>query len=127
MMKQIRDVGMDQLKNKDDRSIEQIIKLLTSKVEVAQRIPISSHYPTPSESWNLIEIMKKENLRVTKPLDLIGELIDRKTLKIVFGGISSVTAWSWGKRGILSPVPIGGKIYYRKSDIGQLINKKLKK
>jgi len=30
----------------------------------------------------------------------------------------------WGKKGILNPIKIGGKVYYKTSDIKSLINEK---
>jgi predicted DNA-binding transcriptional regulator AlpA len=37
-------------------------------------------------------------------------------------GICDATVWHWQKRGYLSPIRIGRKVMYRKSDIDKIIN-----
>jgi predicted DNA-binding transcriptional regulator AlpA len=39
-------------------------------------------------------------------------------------GISRVTAWEWGKKGMLSPIRIGNLKRYRLSDIETLLARK---
>ena len=34
-----------------------------------------------------------------------------------WGGISSVTEWRWIKRGIITPIKINGRNYYRRSTV----------
>lgn len=36
--------------------------------------------------------------------------------------VSRVTIWKWTKSGILPSVRVGGRVYYRQSDIDKIIN-----
>ena len=38
-------------------------------------------------------------------------------------GCSSVTAWRWEKAGLLPPIRIAGKTYYRDSDVERFANR----
>ena len=53
---------------------------------------------------------------------MIEELITKKDLHEILD-ISRTTAWSWTKKKWLLPISIGSKVYYRKSDINELLTK----
>ena len=53
---------------------------------------------------------------------MIEELITKKELHQLLD-ISRTTAWSWTNKGWLLPISIGSKVYYRKSDINELLTK----
>ena len=42
----------------------------------------------------------------------------------LLGGVDPSTLWRWEKRGYLTPVRIGVKVFYRKGDIDRLIDGK---
>ena len=50
-------------------------------------------------------------------------LLTNKDLQKIFD-ITLVTIHNWRKRGILKAITIGGRVYYKKSDIDELINQK---
>lgn len=35
--------------------------------------------------------------------------------------VSGTTLWRWGKQGVLHPVKIGGKVYYRQAEIEAIV------
>lgn len=35
--------------------------------------------------------------------------------------VSGTTLWRWGRKGVLHPVKIGGKVYYRKAEIEAIV------
>lgn len=53
--------------------------------------------------------------------DLKDQLITRKQCKDFFQ-VTYVTLFNWKKRGILVPISIGGKVYYKKESILKLLN-----
>ena len=53
---------------------------------------------------------------------MIDELITKKDLEKILG-ISRTTCWEWTKKKWLLPISIGSKVYYRKSDINDLLTK----
>lgn len=45
----------------------------------------------------------------------------------LLGGVDPSTLWRWEKVGYLKPVRIGGKVFYRRSDIDAIIKSKEQK
>lgn len=54
------------------------------------------------------------------------EIMTKKELLKIFS-ISRGTCYKWTKRGILSPVKVGGKTFYKRNDINELIESGYKK
>ena len=44
------------------------------------------------------------------------------TMRKECGGISEVTEWRWNKKGIIEPIYINGRKYYRRSSIEKIKN-----
>lgn len=61
-----------------------------------------------------------------KPLEIENELMTRKQCKDFFQ-VSYVTLYNWKKKGILMPLVIGGKVFYKKESIIELISSKNQK
>ncbi len=40
-------------------------------------------------------------------------------------GVAAGTLWKWGKEGYLTPVYVGSKVYYRKSDLERILGKEV--
>ncbi|KAF2955839.1 helix-turn-helix domain-containing protein [Marinitoga sp. 38H-ov] len=53
------------------------------------------------------------------------ELLTRNEVMELFK-ISAPTIYRWGKKGILKPIKIGKKVFYKKSDIEKLLNESYK-
>jgi len=53
---------------------------------------------------------------------MINELITKKELHKMLD-ISKTTVFNWTKKKWLKPISIGSKVYYRKSDINDLLKK----
>lgn len=52
-------------------------------------------------------------------------LIQKEEARVrLLGGVDPSTLWRWEKRGYLTPVRIGVKVFYRKGDIDRLIDGK---
>jgi len=51
-------------------------------------------------------------------------LIQKEDARLMLGGPDPSTLWRWEKVGYLTPVRIGGKVFYRRSDIDQIIKSK---
>ena len=54
-------------------------------------------------------------------------LIPKEEARAVLGGPDPSTLWRWEKAGYLTPVRIGGKVFYRRSDIDAIIKSKEQK
>ena len=54
-------------------------------------------------------------------------LIQREEARLMLGGPDPSTLWRWERRGYLTPVRIGVKGFYRRSDIDGIIKAKTEK
>ena len=54
-------------------------------------------------------------------------LIQREEARLMLGGPDPSTLWRWERRGYLTPVRIGVKVFYRRSDIDGIIKAKTEK
>lgn len=54
-------------------------------------------------------------------------LVPKEEARGLLGGPDPSTLWRWEKAGYLSPVRIGGKVFYRRSDIDGIIAAKSEK
>ena len=50
----------------------------------------------------------------------VNEILKKSEVLDMFG-IGNTTAWNWTNKGWLKPISIGSKIYYKTSDINELI------
>lgn len=53
-------------------------------------------------------------------------LVRKEEARKMLGGPDPSTLWRWEQRGYLTPVKIGVKVFYRRSDLDQLIMSKEK-
>lgn len=54
-------------------------------------------------------------------------LIQKEEARLILGGPDPSTLWRWEKAGYLTPVRIGVKVFYRRSDIDAIIKSKEQK
>lgn len=48
-------------------------------------------------------------------------LIQKEEARLILGGPDPSTLWRWEKAGYLTPVRIGAKVFYRRSEIDRII------
>lgn len=72
---------------------------------------------------SIIEESKLQSDKITKEESLETYLTEKEVIKLL--STKHVTLWRWHKTGYLVPINIGRKIFYKKSDIDNILKNKL--
>jgi len=98
------------------------IQFLKENPEIANQVTISL---TGKDLISFLETLEdkiqKPQPNKTESLSDEERLITIEEATVIFG-VSRVTLWQWGKKGILNPVKIGHIVRYKISEIRKVLN-----
>jgi len=98
------------------------IKFLKENPDIAKQVRFDL---SGEDLLSLIESIKKQLQPIIStqinPTQVDDKLINIDEVADIFG-VSRVTLWQWGKKGILTPVKIGHIVRYKSSEIKKVMN-----